>query len=113
MITKFKLFETLNEGEPEVGDYVIVDMYNSDSDNIIKDFRSNSIGLIWKKEDDDFLYIKYFNIPKNILKYFYFSDYSDGLNIGNSIFINKKWIKYWSKDKEELEPIISAKKYNL
>ena len=115
MITKFKLFESVNDGTPGVGDYVIVN--ETEEENFYSDdalnFINNSIGIIFKKAGAHSFLIKYFDIPKNIIVYFQYSDYSDGLKVGNGILTSIKKIKYWSKDKEELIPLIQATKYNL
>lgn len=115
MITKFKLFESVNDGTPGVGDYVII---NENSDTYSADalkFINNSIGHIWKSPDNssNYFLVKYNDIPKDVLFYFAYSDYSNGLKIGNSILIFTENVKYWSKDEEELIPLIQATKYNL
>ena len=105
MITKFKLFEELNAGEPEVGDWIIV----NNKDYSTYDFINSSIGYIWKKYEFSAL-VKYVDIPIDQQKNFMFTD---GSKIGNSIMLSIGDIVYWSKNKEELEHIIQAKKYNL
>jgi hypothetical protein len=93
MITKFKLFENMNEGEPEVGYYVILNISTyvfmpDEFDNIQK--LKNDICKITDIKKSKKIYV-----------------------------INDCWlasiddIKYWSKNKEDLEPILNGKKYNI
>ncbi len=86
-------------------------MMFEDKDNI--NFINSSIGYIWKSPGTSTHIVKYYNIPDNIKQYFQYSDYSEGLKIGNSIITNNGEIKYWSKDKEDLLPFIQSNKYNL
>lgn len=106
-----KTFENLDQ-VPQIGDYVIVDIVDQ-SDPDYMNFINSSIGYIWKKPTIDISLVKYDDIPKNILKNFQFSDYSQGLKIGNSVLMKDEYIKKWSKNKKDLIPIISANKYNL
>jgi len=97
-----KLFEEINQNvigswtlAPEVGDYVICDSTNFD---LLKNLVKNNIGKLIQIEkvtrDDDNYYIKYTEIE-------------------NDIVFWRSEILYWSKDKEELEAILTAQKYNL
>ena len=114
MITKFKLYEELNAGEPEVGDYVIIEKeYDDFEDKNNVNFINSSIGYIWKSPGKSTHIVKYNNIPDNTKQFFQYSDYSDGLKIGNSIIVYNDDIKYWSKNKEDLEHVIQSKKYNI
>lgn len=114
MITRFKIFENINDGEPKVGDFVIIKTKDLPQlYNFYGDFIKTSIGRIWKIHSVNFFLIKYENIPKEIKDYFSYSDYSKGLNIGNSILVHKRDIIYWSKNKEDLDYIIDAKKFNI
>lgn len=88
MIIKFKLFETINQGEPEKGNYVIIDTY--------KDNNTICIGRIFHY-DGTYFYVKY-TLP-------------DGHTF-NDIFLRDKIIK-WAKNKKELIPFLQANKYNL
>lgn len=101
MITKFKLFENINEDEPEVGDYVLCE---EDEDTTF-DFTKNKIGkYCMNSEDIDYpYYIEYDNIPDNLQ--IFFTD--------NCRLMMKNEIKYWSKDKNELEAILSTNKFNI
>ena len=103
MITKFKLFGSINEGEPKVGDYVICE--ESVSGEVVKEFISNNIGIFSKSiHDETFKYsIEYENIPDNIY----------GAFTNKCRRMSRQEIKYWSKDKEELEILLVTNKYNL
>jgi hypothetical protein len=115
MIVKFKLFEELNETPPKVGDYVIVEEEDEDvfGDIDYINFINSSIGYIFKSPGKSIHLVKYYNIPDNIKKYFQYSDFSEGLKIGNGIIASNDKIKYWSKNKEDLLPFIAINKYNL
>ena len=80
-----KKFESINEGEPQVADYVIVE-------------KSKMLfaGRIYSKYSNYF-YVKY-ELP-------------DGRK-SNDIFYSHE-IKYWSKNKEELEIYLNTNKYNI
>src|ERR1035437_7539414 len=97
-----KLFEEYNS-KPEVGDYVIIDFKN----NFNKEFYyfiNNTIGLIdYIIPESGIVGVKYENIPK-VLEY-WFSD-----SVG---MFNLTSILEYDKNREKLELIISAKKYNL
>lgn len=110
-----KTYEEINDNIPQVGDYVILNddsTFDNDDMNYLN-FIKTSIGYIFKKPNVKFSYIKYDNIPDNIKDYFQYSDYSEGLKVGNCILANDSNIQYWSKNKRELEPLLNAKKYNL
>lgn len=90
MITKFKIFETVNEGNPKIGDYAVVNLKLKKYNNMI------GVGKIFAKSYDFFcINIK---LP-------------DGRTL-NDIFYEHE-IKYWSKNKKELEIYIKTQKYNL
>jgi hypothetical protein len=115
MITKFKIFESINEGIPKIGDYVIINNHEDDfySDKALN-FLNNSIGYIFKNAGKYSFLVKYFDIPEYDIKvYFQYSDYLDGLKVGNAILVNIKNIEYWSRDIKEIEDILKGKKYNL
>ena len=119
MITQFKIFENVNHGEPEVGDYVICHSH-MDFFYEVNDFTKTNIGEIikidsqvdkYKYEYDDNIdviyMVKYENVPKT-LDFLVFKDYDC-----DSFVMYKDDIKYWSKNKEELEKVIEAEKYNI
>ena len=83
MIIKYKIFEKLNQGEPEVGDYIII---KNKIGQITNDFPPNSN-----------------NKPATY----------------ETKFDNQIWwisfdeIRYWSKDKKDLERVLKTKNYSL
>ena len=96
MITKFKIFETLNLNGTHLeklkdGDYVILSFrYFMTNDKL-----ENKIGrLIRVRRHYDEIDI----------------DFGDGVKLYGTSISN---VKYWSSDKEELETFIAAKKYNM
>jgi len=108
---KIKRFnESLDEGKPEVGDYVIcVDL----DQNIIKlkdefdDYISNHIGEIIKIEDEKEqypLHVRYEEFPK------YLSVFTDSID---TVVFNELEIMHWSKDREVLEMILKTNKFNI
>jgi hypothetical protein len=113
MITKFKIFETIST-QPTLGDYVIIDGTGTDKYAAYKDFVDNNVGKIIKVaseyhgSDGKIFTVKYDNIP-DILKFknlnFFYTDDTRKCTVQH--------FKYWSDDKEELESIIGAEKYNL
>ena len=114
MIIKFKIFESLNQGEPKIGDWVICELMQNISEIIpdnetLDTFISSNIGRIVRYEnlsDCHSYYVRYkTKIPYNIKKWF-------DVDIFKFDFAREE-IKYWSKNKNELELIVAAKKYNL
>ena len=111
-----KTFEEVNIDEPKVGDYAIFfdEIYEIGS-GVSSDFNeyvyfiNNNIGEIIKIEkNDDYKYhVKFENVPINIIRYF------DTASDYYYLRFHKEEILYWSKNKEELEHILAAKKYNL
>lgn len=110
MIVKFKLYESINQGEPEVGDYVIC--HERGIDDELTDFEDSHIGQIVRDDYDleEFSYLVKYDYPENLTSFFNSSCAGD--DKGARAF--GRWeIKYWSKNREDLEHIISAKQYNL
>lgn len=108
MITKFKLYESVDEGEPKLGDYVIC--FEEDSgDEKFDNFLLNNIGKVIGYNSGNYDYtIKYYYAPKEYL--FYFG------SVGNDKLCRpmmKKEIIHWSENKEELVSFIESNKYNL
>lgn len=106
-----KTFEALNQTEPNVGDYVIVSDYDL-LETELSSFLNNNIGQLIKKttscgltKNDCLNKIKYYDIPEEIRSKMY-------SNAGE-INVYSKDIKYWSANKEELETILQAKKFNI
>ena len=102
-----KLFEELNIDEPKVGDWAICEAVSMSQYSVplgIKNFLSITIGRIKNKNKrTDYNYGVYFeNMPKDV---------EDGW--GNPAAFMRNEIKFWSENKEDLEYIIQANKYNL
>ena len=103
MIINFKIFEAINKGKPEVGDWVIC--HNRGRSTNLEFSSENYIGKIIelknKHFEEDMFLIKYENedLPETLKKV--------------PIYYSEKYIKYWSKNKEDLETILAANKYNL
>jgi hypothetical protein len=95
MITKFNLYESINN-KPRKGDYVIVTFVKKIIPTIGKiEYVNNKYSFPYLVEfDDNFNYYEY------------------GLD-ENNIVVELDEIVYWSKNKEDLEPIIQGNKYNL
>ena len=97
MITKFKIFESVNE-LPELGDYVIVDEKVGFRNEVLINFYKTNIGEIIKKNANNWYDVKYEN----------------KLNMGSGLHIVEiSGLKYWSHNKKELEDILINKKYNI
>ena len=115
MITKFKIYEAINVGNLEIGDYVICreKLYG---DVIIQNFINNNIGKFVKKQSEHTLAdncygIEYDNVPEDLLDNF---DLDWRENPRKPIrWMKRKEIKKWSKNKEDLEHLVTANKYNL
>lgn len=118
-----KTYENYNE-KPKVGDYILANIKNSipiAHYGEYQEFINNSIGKIIEisydhSEKEYYLTVKYENIPKNIE--FLFHSYLEAGNISyngeritTSIFMND--IVFYSNNKEEVQKILDAKKYNL
>ena len=116
MITKFKIFEAWklffpNKNVPQKRDYVICNRqfaFKTD-DPLFKvdEFINNNVGQIVKIEHlggIKWYYVEYYNIPKELWSEFYLND---------STLMQLKHIKYFSKNKENLEAILTANKFNI
>ena len=125
MITRFKIFEELNEGDPEKGDNVICEYKEPNiPDRIlnkpnaienINNFLSNNIGVIIRTGDKDEKHRGYHvlytqHIPYNLLTYGFF-DYTRH-NYSSASFRYDEII-FYSKDKYDVEAHIAAEKYNI
>jgi hypothetical protein len=132
MITRFKIFES-NEEPIEIGDYVICSESPSDTRIVLKhkvwfDFLQNNIGQVIRIEKIGYnktnligspnynpelcYYITYENIPQKYKSWFQFHEEMDRKFYDCRPFAENE-IAHWSKNKEELETILSAKNYNL
>lgn len=97
---KIKRFnESLNEGEPEVGDYVIAYNYFYEKNSIYDIYINNNIGKFISISDDGQYLVEYQNFP--------------GWKGSESIQRRYVKIKYWSKDKKDLETILNTDKFNI
>lgn len=113
MIIKFKLFETLNQGQPEKGDYVlskVEDPVIGEELNKLDDFLQNNIAQI-TGYDCGRLILQFgkMSIDYEINCHFDRNRFSDDMRRYSSI----NNITHWSKDKEDLEMYLASKKYNL
>ena len=110
-----KKFESLDE--PQVGDYVAceeswmfaVSEFISNNVGIFKfkyDFDNSEYAVKYDFDNSEYV-IEYDNIPEEFLDYF------DHLESGDCRDMTRDEIKFWSKDKSEVEDYIEAKKYNL
>lgn len=122
MITNFKIFEELNENNPNINDYVLL------VDN--QDFFMKNIGkikFIVKNDEQENVYIIEYKediIPEKPRVYFKSKiEMKQLLNTHNyDVELNKDCfyylclldrIKYWSSNKEDLEIILDMNKYNI
>jgi hypothetical protein len=105
--------------EPQIGDYVIIDYEFPDKE--WTQYITNSIGqiIITSNNRSSDLLIRFY-VTKQVYDNFVKinGDKYNSFNIeNNNIYINirllKNRIKYISKNKEELEIILAANKYNL
>jgi len=103
-----KLYEELNIDQPERGDYVIAVCTENVSNKKMLEFVNNTIGKLMLSEYDSLIdtfeyTVKYDEIPEELSEYYFSIS-------GTKCFYE---LKYWSKNKKDLETIISANKYNL
>jgi hypothetical protein len=101
-------FSKINKNDLEVGDYVVLKMWDHPNDKLVN-FVNNNVGQITDITSLNInVKIEYENVPDTIRQHF-------------SICKNNKFmrpfhtneIKYYSKNKKELELSIAANKYNL
>jgi len=106
MIKQFKIFEAINVGIPEIGDYVICRDEQSKELSLLLAFK---IGIInAKNTNPHYQYeISFYSIPKEES---YFFAYNNGKFERN---FNGYEILYWSKNKKKLQQIIDANKFGL
>jgi len=128
MITKFEIFESLNSGEPELGDYVIC------SAGIIRDllmtateldFVSNNIGKITRvlkeSEKGPFRVLKesekgreveyivgYRDIVEEIVRWHNWKG-----DFVNDYKVKCEEITHWSKNISDLERVLAQKRFDL
>jgi hypothetical protein len=100
-----RLFEERIIGNPKVGDWVICKSSN-DRDIELNQFLATNIGEVIMEDPPEWDYeILYKDAPDWIVDIAHIYD--------KSIGFDREEILYWSKNKEELEYIVSANKYNL
>jgi hypothetical protein len=107
-----KSYEELNN-EPQIGDYV----YCYLEDHTVNDFLNfinSSIGKLidvrYNYDNTSSYAIMYENIPKNIKFWFDNNIFSFENNMEEPGLAS---IKFWAKNKEDLEDMLAADKYNL
>ena len=114
MITKFKMYESVNE-KPKLGDYVIchteddtIPAWYERKDELV-DFISKNIGCIIQIDNSAFCSYKVKYKNDEIIK-----DYCQENNWKQDVLeFEFRDLKYWSNNIEDLEPLISGTKYNL
>ena len=113
MITKFKIYDSLKsrletKKPPKVDDYVIASGkdFTGDFYDITRHYIDNTIGKILKITEHEPKYlVEYPNLPPAF--------YGEVTDNENQIAFFTTEIIYWSDDKEKLEMILAANKYNL
>jgi len=94
------------ENKPNIGDYILCETKYKDSE--LTYFLSNNIGRVIDetiRDDNKIMFlIEYENLPKEL-----------SINTSNppNRWIGINFIKYLSKDKNDIEEILTAKTYNL
>ena len=110
MITKFKLYESINEDEPKVGDYVFC---NTEFNLDLNLYLDNNIGKITAIDSDynslEPYLVNFSNFPE------YLSVYKNGENdkYPDDIPFSRDEIINYSNNKEYLEKTIIANKFNI
>jgi len=107
MITKFRLYETLNQGHPEIGDYAIIDYSDNEKSQLNKNYYNFITSMIGKIVEPN---------PYWKDKFLFQIDYGgDIFNYGGTNYrlVKSNQIRYWSKNKEDLEFILLQKKFGL
>jgi len=110
-----KKFESV--GVPQIGDYVACDEKLFDNNNKedinIYNFISNTIGCITDIEKGGSYYDSFGN-KVNIIYIVKYDKYPKGLSsYFDNLFFSEYEVKFWSKNKEDVEVYLSGKKYNL
>jgi len=112
MIKYFKIFETVNQGEPEVGDFVICKKRNKiptlNLDPNFNDFISSNIGKIISFDELNGYSVHFDDVPYEIRYNFGF--WQPLYRTGRILTFN---LLYWSKNREDLLPFIQANKFGL
>lgn len=112
-----KAFENTNL---QIGDYVICDESGTGTSDEIIDFLKNNIGqFIRFREDNDSYFspeciylVQYKDVPDDIIE----EDFDHGglyWKDENSRLMKRSEIKYWSKNKEDINQFILNNKFNI
>ena len=114
MITQFKIFESINQGEPQKDDYVICAIDPSFNSTGCIEFVRNMIGQVIEVNPSFApigkpYYIEYKNLEREmVIKCF---DVIHNLN--GSKHISREEILFWSPNKEDLEKILTQQRFDL
>lgn len=100
MITNFKLFENINEGDPEEGYYVVVKLTKPKYIGDVINISENNIGKIQNK---------YISPDPRVISYYIV--YTTSARFG--LWVDRDEIVGFSKNKEDLQHILQGNKYNL
>jgi len=106
-----KEFEIINNGQPKRGDYVIVN-YNYGDFHNLNNFLNNNIGKILDINNNE-IYISYNVLEKDMLESIktYFITYEDNIY---KISLEMEYTDInFSSNKEDLEILLQANKFNL
>jgi hypothetical protein len=112
MITRFRIYELIDQGKPEIGDYVIC----KDSGSLyVNDFLKSQIGKVVRTDTENRVFkqlypyvVQYSDIPKSLIGSFMMDE-----DYPNSRGFYLYEILYWSKDVKDLDFYPDANKYNL
>ena len=121
MITKFKLFESVNDGEPELGDYVICHETSEEYDDAVEYINNNIGKIIYVYSENEknraLLFCSFDFMVKYDIDFekeeFRRVDFQVLTDLDGCRKMERREIKYWSKNKEDLESILAINKYNL
>ena len=106
MIIRFGIFEKVNQGKPEVGDYVLGDISELPRNNALRSYLRSHIGRISRltapSDTDNSIEARYDPPFSDSEKKFFDSR-------------NERWVEivYWSKDKKDLEKLLKYQKFGL
>ena len=111
MITKFKIFENI-KSKAKIGDFVVCDPIIRNAE--LRKFFNIRIGSITEIYKGNFF-------GKSAIQYDIKFDFSEKdiefinpkIGSNETIRFYETQIKYWSKNREDLEEILAAEKYNL
>lgn len=113
-----KYFENINTNNIEIGDFVlfnypdhVTQTYICLLDHNIRNFINNNIAVIVEILDDNiWIEVNYEDVTEDPIMQS--PQYSYKFN-NNKIILQKKYIEYKSKNKEDVEAYLNSKKYNL